>query len=96
MDQSNAFTYTGIISDTPKPLYKGDDQNKGLNGHTAPLAKMGQTIQFYIPASDVPDPKQGDEIIIQGELIDNGNGWAKCKVRKAKRVKEAKPATAAA
>lgn len=92
MDQSNAWQYTGTITSEPKPLYKADDQAKGLNGHTAELAQIGRTIQFYIPASDVIDPKVGDVITVQGELVDNGKGWAKCKVRKAKRVKQPVPA----
>lgn len=78
----NEFRYEGVICDKPKPLYKGDDPAKGLNGHTALIGQMGKGINFYIPAADIPNPNEGDRVIIVGRLEPNDRQWGKPKVER--------------
>lgn len=90
MNLSNAFSYTGFVSDDRlEPL--ANEKTGEVIGVSVTLEQRGQSCTFFINNKLIPvwQIRPDAEIRVVGKLVPRENGWAKPKVKEAELVSEA-------
>ncbi len=77
-DRDNEGRYAGVISHVEVPR---ENNGRPPSGNFVTVARMGESLKFYMPKSLVATPAIGQEVEVTYRLVPrDNNGWPKSKV----------------